>query len=132
MIEITENDFDINEIISKQKEDKTGAVVTFLGTVRGFSGNKKVKFLEFDVYKEMAYEKFTEIEKITKENFNVQNITIVHRFGKLKVKENIVLIVVSSSHRKDAFKACEYIIDELKKIVPIWKKEITNKEEYWM
>ena len=132
MIEITENDFDINEIITKQKEEKTGAVVTFLGTVRGFSGNKKVKFLEFDVYKEMAIKIFTEIENITKEKFDVQKITIVHRFGKLKVKDNIVLIVVSSSHRRDAFKACEYIIDELKKIVPIWKKEITDKEEYWM
>jgi len=131
MIEITENDFDINEIVNKMKDEYTGAIVNFVGTVRGFSENKKVDYLEFDVYKEMAIEKFSEIEKIVNEKFDVKNIAIVHRFGKLKVKENIVLIVVTSSHRKDAFMACEYIIDELKKIVPIWKKEFTDEDEYW-
>lgn len=131
MIKIIEKDFNIDEEIKKIKDESIGAIVTFLGTVRGFSGEKRVERLEFEIYKEMATQKFEEIEEVVKKKFDIKKVIIIHRIGKLNVTENIVLIGIASSHRKPAFRACEFIIDELKKIVPIWKKEITKDEEYW-
>lgn len=131
MIEITENDISIEEVINKIKHESVGAIVTFLGTVRGFSNNKQVKRLEIDAYKEMAIEKMIDIKEETLKKFEVEKITIIHRIGKLNITENIVLIAVAGSHRKQAFRACEYIINELKKIVPIWKLEITKNGKCW-
>lgn len=80
----------------------------------------------------MALETFQELERTAKASFEIQDTLIIHRIGRLAVSENIVLIAVSAMHRKPAFEACEFIIDELKKIVPIWKKEITEENEYWV
>lgn len=124
MIVLQKKDFDIQKIISKAKNKNAGSVITFLGTVRENSNGKKVKSLQFESYKEMALKKLKELREIVLKKFDIIDVVIVHRYGKLKVKENIVLIVVSSAHRKDGFRACEFVIDELKKIVPIWKEEV--------
>lgn len=124
MIKLQKKDFSIEKIITKAKNKKAGAIITFLGTVRGSSKGKKVKSLFFEVYKEMSLKKLDELRKTTLKKFDVIDVSIVHRYGRIKVKENIVLIVVSSVHRKEGFRACEFVIDELKKIVPIWKEEI--------
>lgn len=124
MISLQKKDIEIQKIINKAKDKNAGAIITFLGTVRENTNGKKVKSLEFEVYKEMALKKLKELREITLKKFDIIDVSIVHRYGKLKVKENIVLIVVSSKHRKEGFLACEFVIDELKKIVPIWKEEV--------
>lgn len=134
MIELREADFSVEEVMTKLKTPEVGAIVSFVGVVRGFSTDKttKVKALNYEVYKDMALKKFTEIEREVQKRFEIQDSIIIHRLNKIPVGENIVLIAVSASHRKPAFLACEFIIDELKKIVPIWKKEITEKDENWV
>ncbi len=141
MIEIREHDFDVNEALTELIKDNVGAVVFFIGTVRGTTEKGKengksepvlVKELEYDIYKEMALSKMEEIREKALLDYEIHDIHIVHRIGTLKPTERIVLIAVSAPHRKEAFSACQFAIDELKKIVPIWKKEITTEKEYWV
>jgi molybdopterin synthase catalytic subunit len=140
LIEIREKDFDVNETLRGLIKENVGAIVTFLGTVRGTTENTggtqkntvEVKQLEYEIYKEMALSKMEKIKETTLSNYDIHDIHIIHRNGTLKPTEKIVLIAVSAPHRKDAFSACEFAIDELKKIVPIWKKEITSDKEYWV
>ncbi len=141
MIEITEKDFDAKEIIQNLRNNDVGTIVSFIGTVRDFteeigkSGQNErveVKQLEYESYKDMALEKMAQIRDLAKAKYDIRDMYMVHRIGKLKPSEQIVMIAVSAAHRKDAFNACEYAIDELKKCVPIWKKEVTSKNEYWV
>lgn len=132
MIEIRESDFSVDDVIARMKRREVGAIVTFLGTVRGRSKGREVEKLQFETYKEMAMEKLKEIKEIAMRRFEIEDVAIIHRVGALAVSENIVLIAVSAEHRKDAFAACEFLIDELKNVVPIWKKEFTPSGEYWI
>ncbi len=141
MIEITEEDFDPNSIISDLRKERIGAIVTFLGTVRGFkevsladqkNRRVEVKHLIYESYKDMALKKMEEIREYSLAHHDIHNMHIVHRVGTLKPAEQIVLIAVAAAHRKDAFTACQYAIEELKKSVPIWKKEVTSKSEHWI
>ncbi|UCF08428.1 MAG: molybdenum cofactor biosynthesis protein MoaE [Thermoplasmata archaeon] len=141
MIEISEKDFDVNDIIQNLTGSGTGAVVAFVGTVRDFNeipaGEGKlrrveVKRLQYECYEDMAREKMSEIAEYAKANFDIIDMHMVHRTGELKPSEKIVVIAASAAHRKDAFRACEYAIDELKKSVPVWKKEFTTEKEHWV
>lgn len=122
---LTREDFDIEKMASSLKEDTCGAVVLFVGTVRKDPG---VENLDVQSYEEMAEEKIEELIQRSKEKFNIQRMDITHRTGELGIGDNIVLIGASAPHRQDAFDACQWAIDELKKIVPIWKKD----EEGWI
>ena len=122
---ITEEDFSIDELVKKLKKPEMGAIVTFLGVVR----DEGIRGMEVDVYDEMADEELAKLERDALEKFEVEAVEIVHRKGSLKVGENIVVILVGAKHRKEAFMACEYLIDELKERVPIWKKELDEKSE---
>ncbi|MFX1297167.1 MAG: molybdenum cofactor biosynthesis protein MoaE, partial [Promethearchaeota archaeon] len=84
----------------------------------------QVETLEIEAYDEMGKKLLLELVDKAKSQFEINNVYIIHRTGKLKVGDKIVCIAISAAHRKDAFKACEWLINELKKIVPIWKKEI--------
>jgi molybdopterin synthase catalytic subunit len=141
LIEIRKRDFDVNEILSDLVVENVGALVTFIGTVRGTTENRggnvkggsvEVRHLEYDIYREMALSKMEAIREKALSDYDIHDIHIIHRIGTLKPTEKIVLIAVSASHRKDAFSACEFAIDELKKIVPIWKKEVTADSGYWI
>ena len=128
MIDITERDFSIDEIVSKAKREDVGAIVTFLGTVR----NDNIQRMELEAYREAA---LPELEKIRDEavrKFDLKSVDIIHRIGSLSVGDNIALIVCAASHRREAFEGCSYIIEELKARVPIWKKEIAKSEERWV
>ena len=124
IIEITDKDFSIDEIIKKLKRPEIGCVVSFVGVVRGTSPKGAVKTLEVEAYDEMGEKLLLELVNKAKTQFKIEDVAIVHRTGDLKVGDNIVYIAVSAAHRNDAFKACEWIINELKKTVPIWKKEL--------
>jgi molybdopterin synthase catalytic subunit len=134
MIKIQHEDFSIAEEVERVKKSSTriGGIVTFIGTVRDFSRGREVKKLVFEHYPEMAEKKLEELRERALEKFDIIEVSIVHRTGEIGIGENIVLIVVGAEHREDAFKACKFCIDELKKIVPIWKKEITADGEVWV
>jgi molybdopterin synthase catalytic subunit len=117
---ITRADFSIDELVMKMKKPEIGAIVTFLGVVRGDAG---IKGMNVEVYEKMAVDELKKLEREAHEKFEIEAVEIVHRKGTLNVGENIVVILVGAKHRKEAFRACEYLIDELKKKVPIWKKE---------
>ncbi len=132
MLEITRDDFSIDEIVQKIKTEDIGAIVSFIGIVRGKSNGKNVNKLEFEAYKKMAILQLKNIRAETFRKFNVNQIAIVHRIGSLKVSDNILLIVVGATHRDEAFKACRHVLERLKKTLPIWKKEFTPEKSYWI
>ncbi len=116
----------------KRSSSSIGAIVTFLGTTRDLSRGKRVSRLEFEHYPGMAEKKLAEIRGRAIREFGALDVTIVHRIGTLPVGENIVLIAVAGVHRDEAFKACRFCIDELKRVAPIWKKETTPEGEVWV
>ena len=114
---ITTSNFNISSEIARLRSKSDGAIVSFVGAVRGGGA----KYLEIEIYDEMALCQMRLLAKQARAKFKIGAITIIHRKGKLAVGENIVLIAVAAPHRKEAFDACEWLIDELKKVVPIWK-----------
>ena len=133
-IRIQEADFSIEEEVNRIKErsKRIGGIVTFLGTARDFSKGKDIQKIDFEYYPGMAEKKLNEIRERALADYNIIEVSIVHRVGNIEIGDNIVLIVVAAQHRKDAFKACEWCIDELKRITPIWKREETNQGEVWV
>lgn len=133
-IRILEEDFSVDAEIKKIKavSRRIGGIVTFLGTARDFSRGKEVKKLVFEHYSDMAIGKLKELREKALEKFDIIEASMLHRKGEIEIGENIVLIIVAAEHRKDAFLACMWLIDELKKVVPIWKKEITTEGEIWV
>ena len=113
-------------------KDYNGAVVTFCGVVRNHSGETSTDFLVYDAYKEMAEKKMSEIGDQAKKQWNIEDVAILHRIGRLEIGEISVLIAVASPHRAEAFDACRYVIDKLKETVPIWKKEVGENGEAWV
>lgn len=128
MIEITENDFSLDELVRKAKSNDAGAVVTFLGTVR----DDGIERMELEAFREAALPELERIRDEAASKFNLKSVQIVHRIGSLAIGENIVAIVCSAGHRDEAFQGCRYIIEELKARAPIWKKEIGKKGERWV
>lgn len=128
MIDITESDFSIDEIVRKAKKDDVGAIVTFIGTVR----NDNIQMMEIEAYRDAALPELKKISEEAAQKFDLRSVDIIHRIGSLSIGDNIALIVCAAGHRKEAFEGCRYIIDELKARVPIWKKEIGAGEERWV
>ncbi len=116
----------------KKSSASIGAIVTFLGTTRDFSQGRQVAGLEFEHYPGMAEKKLAEIRDRAITEYGVIDATIVHRVGTIPVGEDIVLIAVASGHRDEAFRACRFCIDELKRITPIWKKQTTPEGDVWV
>jgi molybdopterin synthase catalytic subunit len=123
MIEITRKPIEVQKVIDSVQSNDCGAVVTFIGTVRDNSESKSVLYLEYDVYPEMAEKKLKEIASEIRAKWSLGNVSMVHRVGRLEIGEIVVVIAVASGHRQEGFQACQYAIDRLKEIVPIWKKE---------
>ncbi|OGD58062.1 hypothetical protein A3K78_00370 [Candidatus Bathyarchaeota archaeon RBG_13_52_12] len=132
MIRVTKNDFSVEEELRHLKNPSVGGIVTFVGVVRAESEERLVDSMEIEVYPEMAEKQLQIIRGEAIKKFSVEEILIVHRYGDLMVGDNIVLIAVSARHRDSAFDACRYVIDELKKRVPIWKKEHTPTGACWV
>ncbi len=132
MIRVTKENFSVDDVIAGLKSRSTGGVVSFLGVVRGESKGKPVEHIEIEVYEEMAQRQLEAIRREAIDRFGVEEVAVVHRYGSLKASENILLIVVASAHRAEAFDACRHVIDEIKRRVPIWKKEVTPEGEWWV
>ncbi|MBI5197092.1 MAG: MoaD family protein [Nitrospirae bacterium] len=134
MVKIQKEDFSVDEEIARVKASSSniGGIVVFLGTGRGTSRGRDIKKLDFEHYPGMAEKKLLEIRERALKDFDIIEVNMVHRISEIDIGENIVLIVVGAAHRADAFKACKFCIDELKRITPIWKKETTPEGEIWV
>src|SRR5277367_5728153 len=122
-VEIVDETIPAAEIAAEIKAGPDGAVCVFDGIVRDNTRGRKTLYLDYEAYREMALEQMRGLaaEAVTK--FGVRDVALVHRLGRLQVGETSVLVVVASAHRGAAFDACRWLIDTLKKTVPIWKKE---------
>jgi molybdopterin synthase catalytic subunit len=107
-------------------------VVTFEGVVRNHSSGRKTLYLEYEAYTPMAIHKMEEIGTEAKEKFDINSVGIIHRTGRLEIGETSVAIVVTAAHRRPAFEACHYLIDRLKQVVPVWKKEYFEDGAVWV
>jgi molybdopterin synthase catalytic subunit len=128
MIEITKDDFSIEEVVRRAKRPDVGAVVAFLGTVR----DDDILRMELEAYKEAALPELERIRDEAFRQFDLISVDIIHRIGSLNIGDNIALIVVSAGHRKEAFEGCAYVLEELKRRAPIWKKEFRKSGERWV
>jgi molybdopterin synthase catalytic subunit len=123
MFRLTREPIDSHTLTEQVRRPECGAVVTFLGTVRDLTGEKVTTALDYEAYPGMAEKKLAEIEAETRARWPVGEIVLVHRLGHLEVGAVSVAVAVSCPHRHQAFEACRFAIDQLKEIVPIWKKE---------
>jgi molybdopterin synthase catalytic subunit len=120
-----------DQLIAAAKAATDGAVLTFDGIVRNHSRNRETVYLDYEAYEEMALKQMRELAAQAREKFAIRHVTIVHRLGRLAVGETSVLIIVASGHRPAAYEASRFLIDTLKKTVPIWKKEIFTDGAVW-
>ena len=130
-INITKEDFDLTkeiEIFNQSSLDH-GAISIFIGKVRP---EKNLQSMHIDCYPEMAQKKIKSVTEIARSKWTLDNIRIVHRYGSLKPNDNIVLVIIGSSHRSDSMSANEFIMDYLKSSAPFWKKEIYSDKEIWI
>ena len=134
MIKIQKEDFNSDEEINKIKNlySIVGAVTSFTGYVRDKNNDRKVKSINLDVYKEMAYKQFEKIISEANLKWNLVDCLIIHRYGKLNVNSKIVLVSCFSEHSQDSFESCNFIMDYLKKDAPFWKNEFYNEESKWL
>lgn len=133
MFLITYAPIDVCAIVSKAVGPENGAIATFMGVVRGHSGQQKVHKLFYEAYAPMALKSFEKIDLEARSRWKISELSIVHRVGMLSVGETAVLILVSSEHRRDALSACAYAIERVKQIAPIWKKEFfENHQGVWL
>jgi|SRR5208283_2362966 molybdopterin synthase catalytic subunit len=132
MVQIVDKKINIAELLASVVSPEAGGIDMFLGATRNHSKGKKVIRLEYEAYSPMALKLMGEIEGEIRKRWSIHKISIVHRIGVVTVMEASVAIAVSATHRKEAFEACRYAIDELKKRVPIWKKEIFEDGEVWV
>ncbi len=132
IIQITSEPLDRDALIASVSDPGVGGIVVFEGVVRDNARGKQVRYLEYDVYPEMAVQQIREILAEAERRWNVDRTAVAHRIGRLEIGEASVIIVVATPHRGEAFEACRYIIDTLKTTVPIWKKEVATNGEEWV
>jgi len=131
LIEIVENTIDAETIVSCMKDGSDGAVCVFDGIVRDNTRGRPTLYLDYEAYREMALEQMRRLAGEAVEKFGVRDVAVVHRLGRLAVGETSVLIVAASAHRAAAFDACRWLIDTLKKTVPVWKRETFADGAVW-
>ncbi len=129
--QLTRDAIPADKLVAAVKQGEDGAVVVFDGIVRDNSRGRKTLHLDYEAYEEMAAKQFAELGGQAREKFGVRHVTIVHRLGRLQIGETSVLMIVASAHRGQAFDACRWLIDTLKKTVPIWKKETFVDGAVW-
>lgn len=134
MIKIQKKNFNIEDEIQIIKDNHTsiGAANTFIGYVRDLNNNQDVKYIDLEVYNEMAFRELNKIEKKAIIKWDLIDCLIIHRYGKLHVNDKIVLVACFSKHRNNSFEACRFIMDYLKKDAPLWKKEYYSEGSNWL
>lgn len=133
-ITITNKIFNTDKLISciLDENSDVGAAVCFNGFVREFSNNKHLDYMFVEHYPEMTEKSLYAIEAEAKKRWEINDVLITHRVGKIYPKDLIVSVIVASKHRNNAFQACNFIIDFLKTDAPFWKKEVSNDGSFWV
>jgi molybdopterin synthase catalytic subunit len=132
MFSVVDRPIDEQAVARAVADPAAGGICTFSGVVRDNSRGKRVLYLEYEAYPEMAVKQMEVIAAEVRARWSVRQIAMVHRTGRLEIGEASVVIAVSSAHRGEAFEACRYAIDRLKQILPVWKKEVWEGGEYWV
>jgi len=135
--ELTTDAIDMNSVARRVVPPECGATVTLDGYARAFTKQKdgstrETLYLVYEAYDDMALKEMEKLIEISKDKFEISNVGIVHRTGRLEIGETSVVISVAAPHRRAAFEACEWLIKELKRTVPIWKKEVYADGEEWV
>ena len=123
MVELTELPIDVAALVDRVRSPQAGAVVLFLGTTREFTAGQQTVALDYECYPEMARRELVGLEAEARRRWPIVDCAIVHRIGRVDLAEASVAIAVSTPHRREAFEAGQWLIDRLKEVVPIWKKE---------
>jgi len=123
MIELTHQPIDTAALLRHVNSPQAGAVVLFLGTVREVTAGRRTIALDYECYEEMARKNLAELADQARQRWPIIQCAIVHRLGHLELGEASVAVAVSTPHRQDAFEAGKWLIDTLKAVAPIWKKE---------
>lgn len=132
MYRVTEKALNLQELIAFVGDPEAGAVAIFIGTARNHNEGRKVISLEYEAYAEMAEKELVQLGQEAQQQWKLCRLGIVHRIGPVQIGEPSVMIAVSAAHRQDAFAACRFAIEEIKKRVPIWKKEVFEGGEVWI
>ncbi|MGG0184605.1 molybdenum cofactor biosynthesis protein MoaE [Bacillus rhizoplanae] len=130
--EVVDTPILIEDVAKKVIRRECGAVTTFIGTVREFTKGRRTLYLEYAAYHSMAEKMLAKIGEETKEKWPGTHVAISHRIGTLQISDIAVVVAVSTPHRKAAYEANEYIMERIKQIVPIWKKEFWEDGEKWI
>jgi molybdopterin synthase catalytic subunit len=130
---IVEEPIDVGALVSSAQRPDCGAISTFVGTTRiDESGEASVEYLEYEAYRPMADRKLEEIGAEIRERWDVREVSIVHRIGRVEPGEASVVIVVASPRRGPVFEASRYAIERIKEIAPIWKREVWSDGYVWV
>ena len=130
LIQITETEIDVATATNAISNKAAGAINIFLGVVRNNNKGRDVSYLVYDAYPEMAEKEMQKIAKEAISKFDLEDCSIIHRVGRLEISETSLLIAVSSGHREAAFLGGKWLVDEIKRRIPVWKKEVwTDGEE---
>ena len=132
MIKITSEPLNPEEITAQVRRDSNGAVITFLGTTRDFSEGRNVEYLEYEAYQPMAENMLQQIADELREKWGIDDFAVAHRVGRVDIGEISLVVALSSPHRQQAFEAGQYVVDRIKQLVPIWKKEAFEGGEVWV
>ncbi|MSQ22369.1 MAG: molybdenum cofactor biosynthesis protein MoaE [Dehalococcoidia bacterium] len=132
MILLTRKPLDPDAITATVHGDANGGIVTFLGATRNETAGRRVLYLEYEAYEDMAEKILARIAQEIKERWGITDVSIAHRFGRLEIGEVSLVVAVASPHRAEAFAACQYVVDRIKQDVPIWKKEFFENGEVWV
>lgn len=135
MISVQTGDFDQSTELERLRQNcagQAGAIVTFTGLVRDINEDTAIRQMELEHYPGMTEKMLTEVENTARSRWGLIDTLIIHRVGPLSPNDRIVLVAAASAHRKDAFAACEFMIDTLKTVAPFWKKETTPSGTRWV
>jgi len=133
-VSVQTEDFDVGLEVAKIRKTHAdaGAVVCFVGQVRDINNGDQIGGMTLEHYPGMTEKSLQTIEQEARKRWNILEATVIHRVGTLKPQDQIVLVVVASAHRGDAFQACEFMMDYLKTQAPFWKKEQTEQGDRWV
>jgi len=132
LFEITTECLSADEVVARLADPDVGAVIAFVGVVRGSTGGRKVRYLEYEAYPEMAEEVLQQIAGEIRERWRtIRDVAIVHRVGRLEIGDTSVVIALSAAHREEVFDAVRYAVSRLKEVAPIWKKEVWTDGAEW-
>jgi molybdopterin synthase catalytic subunit len=132
MFRIIDKPINLQELVDYVSDPAAGAIATFIGTTRNNNEGRTVIALNYEAYPEMAEKELARVGDQAKEKWQICRMAIVHRIGPVEITQPSVVIAVSSAHRDAAFAACRFAIEEIKRTVPIWKKEVYEGGEVWI